>query len=533
MSSLLNLEGARRTEATKIALINPPSGFLIDQRVFLPLGLATIAAVARDQGHSVNLLDLSDAADYESQALQKIRESGADVVGITATSPQFHYAYKIMERMRAEIPRVKTIIGGSHASMFSALRNSVIRRFNTNGLTDADISQLLANEDVNFRRLEDFDVIAAGEERSLDEALRALQTGQKWVDGGVSSDLDGLPLPARDLFNFRTYLFNADGSPKFKLNGNPTGSVISQRGCPFLCEFCCGRKSLMYHQVKLPGGVLRAHSPERIVRELNSMREQFGLENFMFYDDEFNLSPERTINLCKALQGRGYSFRGFVKSDLLVKNPEVAYAMKAAGFVEVLSGVESGSERILERHLHKKTSPDINRQAASICLDAGLRYKALTMVGHTSETVEDVMATRDWLMDVGRRFKEARGPGHFTFDLTVFQPYAGCPIWDKAERNNGEFSDQYPWVYFSRRRGDIVDPDQGGIYLIKPDFSKDVAFYKGKPGEYKAFVRTRSIDAEKYASLRDEIEYQVRNELGMPQLLPSAENQHDHAMGQS
>ena len=44
----------------KILLINPPSGFLLDQKVFLPLGVANVAAVASQRGHQVNLIDLSD-----------------------------------------------------------------------------------------------------------------------------------------------------------------------------------------------------------------------------------------------------------------------------------------------------------------------------------------------------------------------------------------------------------------------------------------------------------------------------------------
>lgn len=515
----------------KILLINPPSGFLLDQRVFLPIGIANVAAVAREKGHKVDFVDLAGTEDYTGEIVKKVTRDDYDAVGITATSPQFFYANQLREAIKAARPRLRTIIGGSHPSMFSALRDSLIKRFRAEGLSGSGLEARLHEEEPNFSSLERFDVIAAGEENSL---FLALGTREKWIDGGVTEKLDELPLPARDLFDMESYLLDSNGSPKFRIDGKPSGSVISQRGCPFRCEFCCGRDSQMYHSVKLPGGVWRGHSPQRILRELDEMNRQFGIESFMFYDDEFNLNPERTKELCDVLSGRKYKFRGFVKSDLLVQHPEVADAMKEAGFVEVLTGIESGSERILSRHLHKRTSPELNYNAAMICLDKGIDFKALTMLGHTSETPRDAMDTRDWILRVGKEYLNRVGPGHFTFDVTIFQPYPGCPIWDKAERNRGEFSNEFEWVYLTRRGKEIVDPELGGIYFDKVDFSTEKAFYKGTPGEYKAFIRTKNISKDYYVALRDMIEWEIRDRLGMSQLKRvTTQTQFEHSMGQS
>ena len=499
----------------KILLINPPSGFLLDQKVFLPLGVANVAAVASQRGHQVNLIDLSDIGDYQARVREEVTRGRYDAVGITATSPQFFYATRILDAIKSVRPTLKVILGGSHASMFSSLRRQLLAKFAPIARDNVHLEELVHNEDPNFSPLERFDVIAEGEEESL---FLALKGDQKWVNGGVTEDIDDLPLPARHFFDMKSYLTDPQGNPKFRIDGKPSGSLISQRGCPFKCEFCCGRDSVMYHQVILPGGKLRAHSPRRILDELDSMNNEFGLTSFMFYDDEFNLNVERTKDICEALKGRGYKFRGFIKSDLLVKSPEVATAMKDAGFVEVLTGVESGSQRILGRHLHKMTTPDINYEAAMICLRNGLGYKALTLLGHTSETPRDIMDTRDWLLRTGHAFNDALGKGNFTFDLTVFQPYAGCPIWDRAERNNGPFSDQFAWHYNTKYHGEVVDPELGGLYFNKVDFSTEHGFYKGIPGQYKAFIRTQTVSSEQFVTLRDAIEWEVRDRLGMPQL---------------
>ena len=527
----------RNEKSHNLLLINPPSGFLLDEKVFLPLGIAGIASTAIERGHNVKLLDLTSDQDYQKIVLDEIWNNSYDAVGITGTSPQFYYAYRINKAIKKQYPDIKTIIGGSHASMFSSLRKQLIQRFSSKN-NGKSIEERLYEEDPNFSRLEEFDVIAEGEENSIFAALNS--DNGKWVDGGIIHDVDSVPMPARDLFDFKSYLLDPQGTPKFKIGGKASGSIISQRGCPYGCEFCCGRDSDMYHTVKFKDSdgksKWRTHSKDRILKELDYMNNHFGLESFMFYDDEFNLNPDRTIELCQVLSSRNYSFRGFVKSDLAVKHPEVIKSMKEAGFAEVLTGIESGSDRILGRHLHKKTSPEINYRAAEILLENGIGLKALTMLGHTSESEEDIMKTRDWLLKVGKMFKNKLGSGYFTFDLTVFQPYAGCPIWDRAEKNTGEFLEQYKWVYKTKFKGEQVDPEYGGIYFNKVDFSTEHGFYKGIPGEYKAFIRTKHVPAERFVYLRDQIEYDIRNELGMPQLPHlmkiTSRSQFEHSMGQ-
>lgn len=519
----------QKRETKKILLVNPPSGFLLDERVFLPLGIANIAAVARSRGHAVTLMDLAGSSDYAEKVTQAVLAENYDAVGITATSPQFYYADKILEKVKKSKPSQRVIIGGPHASMFASLRKSLIQRFSSKGITGADLEYKLHEEDVNFKSLERFDVIANGEENSLDIAL---VSNEKWVEGGITVNLDALPFPARDLFDVQSYLFDSQGTPKFKIDGKASGSIISQRGCPYQCEFCCGRDSAQLNRVRI-GGKLRTHSPERILSELDMMHREFGISSFMFYDDEFNLHPASTKELCNALKKRTYSLRGFVKSDLLVQNPEIAQAMREAGFAEVLSGIESGSDRILGRHLHKRTTPELNHRATMICLENKIGFKALTMLGHTSETEEDIQATKAWILKTGREFKDKLGPGYFTFDLTVFQPYAGCPIWDRAQRNGGDFADEYAWKYETVHKGEVLDPEFGGLLFNKVDFATHHGFYKGIPGEYKAFIRTKKVSAERFVQLRDEIEYEIRDKLEMPQLRkPTAQSQLEHSMAQ-
>ena len=83
----------------KVLLVNPPSPFLIDERVFLPLGLAYIASIIK-KDHEVRLLDLSGNNHYEDIIVNSIKSIKPTIVGFTSTSPQFFYTYSISKKLK-------------------------------------------------------------------------------------------------------------------------------------------------------------------------------------------------------------------------------------------------------------------------------------------------------------------------------------------------------------------------------------------------------------------------------------------------
>ena len=58
-----------------ICLIIPPSLFLLDERVFMSLGILKVAAVLEQEGVTVELLDLSGVTNYEEALAAHIQQS--------------------------------------------------------------------------------------------------------------------------------------------------------------------------------------------------------------------------------------------------------------------------------------------------------------------------------------------------------------------------------------------------------------------------------------------------------------------------
>src|ERR1700704_1373286 len=84
-------EDNREPEAASlpsVCLVTPPSAFLLDERVFVSLGILKVAASLEERGYRVNFLDLSGIENYLDALSEYISNCKDIAIGITATTPQ-------------------------------------------------------------------------------------------------------------------------------------------------------------------------------------------------------------------------------------------------------------------------------------------------------------------------------------------------------------------------------------------------------------------------------------------------------------
>ena len=224
---------------------------------------------------------------------------------------------------------------------------------------------------------------------------------------------------------------------------------------------------------------VRQHSPERVVSEMDKLNKQFGYESFMWYDDEVNINPSRLEELCDRLSKRPYQHRGFVTSDMIVKYPSSVDWLKKAGFVKLCTGVESGSDKILNL-VNKRADSQMNYEARELIRDVGIHYEAFMMIGFPSEIKQDVGQTIKWLL-------KAKPDD---FDIGILTPYPGSKIYDDSVRSY-KFKG-YNWEY-------------KGLYFNKPDYSIEDSFYKGKNAQSIVSSRTDTMPEKYIHKMRDKI----------------------------
>jgi radical SAM superfamily enzyme YgiQ (UPF0313 family) len=478
-----------------ICLIIPPSLFLLDERVFMTLGILRVAAVLEAAGRRVEMLDLSGIENYEEVARLHARASPSRLFGLTATTPQMPAAVKIIQAIRSVRPEARFVLGGPHITLVNAAFKGERNR------------QTPGRAEGAMRRLAQMcDVLVAGDgELAIFEAIKPGAAGLIDADGPesalflTSAGLDELPLPARHLVDVRSYRYTIDGVPAV--------SLIAQLGCPFNCGFCGGRQSPSLRRVRM-------RSSGSVVREILSLHRDYGFRGFMLYDDELNVNPHMVplMNaIAEAQRGEGVEFhlRGFIKAELF--DDDQADAMRRAGFRWILTGFESGSPRILA-NMNKKATREQNTRCVEIARRHGLKVKALMSIGHPGESRESILETKRWLLEVKPD----------DFDVTIITTYPGTPYYDFAvpdPRQRGL------WVY-TCANGDR-------LYSRDIDFLEVADYYKGDPeGGYQSYVHTDGLSAEEVVSLRDAVERDVRRELGIPFAPRSEAARFEHSMGQ-
>jgi radical SAM superfamily enzyme YgiQ (UPF0313 family) len=483
--------------AHRICLVNPPSGFLLDERVFVSLGLLKVASALEAAGHEVRMLDLSGISNFLDPLHDYLDRSEDFAFGITTTTPQLPAAAAIAEVIRARRPASRLILGGPHVTLNYAGLKLERRKGIALGRAGRAAAEL-------ERR---FDVLCAGDGelavlRALEPDPPKILDGDEPKGGLFLSDeqFSNSPFPARHLVDMRSY--------HYAIEGHDATSIIAQLGCPFGCGFCGGRSSKSLR-------LIRTRSIDSILEEVELLHREYGYTGFMFYDDELNVNRgmvelmNRLADLQERL-GSEFRLRGFVKAELFTE--QQAVAMRRAGFRWLLCGFEAADPRILV-NIRKRAGLDDNTRCVEIARRNGLKVKALMSVGHPGEDEGSIRRVRDWLVQTGVD----------DFDCTVITTYPGTPYYDEAVPH-----ERLPDVYT------YTQPDTGDrLHAVDVDYLHTADYYKGDPeGGYRAFVFTDALSSEQLVALRDELERDVRARLSIPFNPSRASLRYEHSMGQ-
>jgi radical SAM superfamily enzyme YgiQ (UPF0313 family) len=239
-------------------------------------------------------------------------------------------------------------------------------------------------------------------------------------DGSVSStgaaeiiqDLDGLPFPARHLFNpdeFRT----ADG----ELKGY--GSLIGTRGCPFKCTFC---------STSAFGPRYRRRSPDNVIDEIKKVKNDYGTDTFTFVDDQFFLKKSQILEMCDKLVRREANIKWNCGCRTELVNEENLIAMKSSGCFQINFGIESGDPSTLKK-IQKGNTREDALKAVRATKKADIRVYANFMTGFPWESAEQINNTAGFIKELRPWVDRFSNSG-------VLIPVPGTDIYDELRQTN-------------------------------------------------------------------------------------------------
>ncbi len=202
----------------------------------------------------------------------------------------------------------------------------------------------------------------------------------------VLQNLDELPLPAWDLVDIISYRnIWKQSKQEFTLN------IATTRGCPYKCNWCAK---------PIYGNRYNAHSPEYIVKEIQYLKENFGVSRFWMCDDIFGLKPNWVQEFNRELDKKQLKIKYFIQSrvDLLLKEDTID-ALANSGLEEVWVGAESGSQKILDA-MDKGTKVEEIAEATKLLKLKKIRVAFFLQFGYLTENQEDIQQTIQMVKDL-------------------------------------------------------------------------------------------------------------------------------------
>lgn len=352
----------------RVCLVNPPDPVVEDARWDEPLGLLYLGAVLEENEIEAEVIDLNFHDGYNV-----LEHSDADLYGVYCSSPLIKSALAVNHFLKETHPDAVRIVGGPHA---------------TCGLGDL---------------VEHFDKVIIGEgEKAILEVLEGKFVG-KLAQSPHIENLDTIPYPARHLIPLKEY--------HRRVNGLHSTGLITARGCPHgRCAFCS----------KVWGREVRFRSAENIVGEVEECIEKYDIRAFSIRDDTFTWRRSRLFEILDGFKNLDIFWRCLTRVDQVDR--EILTAMRDAGCVQIVYGLESGNQQILD-NMGKGTTVEQNIEAVRLTIESGIKAKAAVIVGSPGETWETVQDTVDMV--------EKIMPDEAI--LCIFTPYPGSPVWDDPE----------------------------------------------------------------------------------------------------
>ena len=357
-----------------------------------PVGIAYVSAYLKNKGFNVFTCNLEYVnGDSVEVALSKsIIENDIDYVGTGGLSREYLKIKEVIDISKKIKPSIVTMVGG--------------------GLMSAD--PVPAMELLNC----DYGVYGQGEVTMYEFAL-AFESDNNystingllyWRDGKVVkneerddvSELDDLPFPDYDGFNFREYMEETSHNAIF---------VIASRSCPFKCTFC-------YHP---SGGRYRKRSLDNIFAEIDSLLENYSPKHLIISDELFAPKKDRVLEFCRRIES--YKLKWSAQMRVTDVDEEIISAMKASGCVNISYGIESADESILKSMVKKIKIGDVEK-ALSLTVKYGIEIQGGLIFGDPSETMRSARTSLDWY-DKNR---------HYVLDLNMVHTYPGTPIYNNA-----------------------------------------------------------------------------------------------------
>jgi len=395
----------------KILLVMPKETLSTepDYNYMFPLGIGYISSVLKQAGHDVACLNLYHKSGKIEDIMEQELLIKYDFVCTGGTILHYSVIEKILSV--AKTKGVKTILGGM---IINGEPETVFK------MLKPDYAVLWEGEKTIVELLEYL---------KRDRPLDFVKGIMFWKAGFVIttakrddiSNLDSLPYPDYDGFDYQTKLDNSCSSSGFSYFDNPRlYHILGSRSCIWNCSFC-------FHYSKY-----RKRSIKSVIKELKWAVDKYRINTVEILDECLSLDKEKLFKLCKEIKKLNLVW--IPQVTVRDVDDSILRAFKESRAIIVSYGFESFSPAVL-KSMHKPITPEMISTAFEKTLKAGLGIQANFIFGDIAETKETSKQTLDWWKS------NAQGQ----INLAFIQPYPGSEIY-KVSMARGILGDKETFI---------------------------------------------------------------------------------------
>ncbi len=363
-------------------------------------GVLSIATYLNSKSFNTVIIDCNleqiDEKDFEEEFKKRFGNCEIKYIGFSAATQTINSAYRLAEKVKNWHSEVKVIFGGAHPT---ALPEDVLNHDFAEIVVIGE-GELSTEEILQNKNLEEINGIAF---KKNDQII--INPPQNRIN-----NLDELPINDYSLVPIKLCKPLIGTYEKL-----PATIMITARGCPGRCTFCS----------RVAGNHLSVLSPARILAEINILYHNYGIRQIIFYDDTFISNRKRIEEFCDLLIESGIKIRWTCSSRVDKVYPDLLIKMKKAGCHQIMYGIESFDESILQ-NINKKTKPEDIFYAIKETQEAGIEARTAIMVGNPGDTTE--------ILDDNIRKLKKLNPDLIQVTITTAIP--GSQLFNEAMANN-------------------------------------------------------------------------------------------------
>jgi len=391
----------------------------------VPLGVLSIASYAGGQTRAqFRILDLNveiarhfDAFGKQSldgflaEQLGRVKmEEAPDVVGISAIfNSNAGYLQPIASAARKTWPNVLVVAGGGFPTAMYEHALALAPDVDAVAIGEGEKPFLGLIKAANRRKY----LSSAPAWMTLEKVAAGVRPSPDLV-----ADLDDIPFLRYDLIEFDKYQ-SRNRYHGEKLPDSKSVSIMTSRGCPYLCNFCAS------HTVH--GRSIRTHSAARVIADIRRLKQDYNVNILLVEDDNFIASKQTALSILKEVAAEEMTIEFPNGLSVMNHDGEIVDAMKAAGVKMATLAVESGSERVL-REIIRKPYKNLSavREAVALYRARGIYVRAFFIIGFPGETREEILESVRFMKETGFNWVA----------VMIASPIAGSDLYEQCRKEN-------------------------------------------------------------------------------------------------